>query len=307
MKTLRVLLALFSTMAASIASAQTIDIVVLDRSVNYTQTVAGSSTLDGATPYSADVFINGSNLNLLSSMSFKKPGDAVTVYAGQLNGSEWEAPTSGNAFDTMANLHAAFGAGAYTISVSGFSDSSLTMTNLVGSTNDGLPNMPFVIATQDSLPVTWSGGKMLVDPTLALTINTTTFSTNFTNGLGRVGVGVFGDIPDQEANNDTGGFVFNGNSVQLVIAANTFTAGQNYSGDMEFNHIIGSLVDLSGIYGGSAQGIVIYSAFTSFQIQAIPEPTTYAAIFGALACLGVAFKRRRALVGAMVHRRRKAV
>lgn len=296
MKSTRVLLALITVMAAAaITSAQTIDIVVLDRSVNYVQTVAGSSTLENATPYRADVFINGTNLNLLSSFSFMKPGDGVTVYSGQQNGSEWEAPTSGNAFSTMALLNTAFGAGAYTISVSGYADSSLTMTDLVGTTNDGLPNLPFVIATQNSNPVTWSGGKMLVDPTQALTITTTTFSTNYTNGQGRIGVGVFGDIPDQEATNETtpNSFTFSGSSVQLVIDANTFTPGQNYSGDMEFNNIIGSLVDLSTPYGGSAKGIVLYSAFTSFQIQAIPEPSTYAAIFGGLALAGVVIRRRR--------------
>jgi hypothetical protein len=296
MKSTRVILALITVMAAAaIASAQVIQIVVLDRAANYTQTTAGSSSLNGATPYTTGVFINGSNLNLLTSFSFKKPGDAVTVYSGASNGEEWEAPTSGNAFGSMSDLNTAFGGGVYTISVSGYADSSLTMTNLVGTTNDGLPNTPFVIATQNSNPVTWSGGKMLVDPTLALTITTTTFSTNYTNGQGRIGVGVFGDIPDQEATNETtpNSFTFSGSSVQLVIDANTFTPGQNYSGDMEFNNIIGSLVDLSTPYGGSAKGIVLYSAFTSFQIQAIPEPSTYAAIFGALALAGVMIHRRR--------------
>ncbi len=304
MKSTRVLLALILAMAAAtIASAQTISIVILDRSANYIQTTAGSSSLASSTPYSAEVFMNGANLNLISSFSFKKPGDATTVYSGVQDGSEWQAPASGNMFSTMSALNTAFGAGGYTISISRtvggpYADSTLTMTNLVGTTNDGLPNTPFVIATQNSNPVTWSGGKMLVDPTLALTITTTTFSTNYTNGQGRVGVGVFGSIPDQEASNETspGSFIFSGNSAQLVIAANTFAAGQFYSGDMEFNNLIGSLVDLSGTYGGSAKGITIYSAFTSFQIQAIPEPSTYAAIFGALA-----------LAGVMIHRRRRAV
>lgn len=284
--------------AAIIASAQTIDIVVLDRSVNYTQTVAGTAALTGATPYAAGAFINGTNLNLLTSFSFKKPGDPVTVYSGAQNGSEWEAPTTGNLFNSMANLNSVFGPGVYTISVSGYSNSSLTMTDLVGSaTNDGLPNMPFVIATQNGNPVTWSGGKMLVDPTLALTIDTTTFTTNFSAGMGRVGVGVFGSIPDQEATNETspGSFVFSGNTAQLVIAANTFTAGQFYSGDMEFNSVQAAPVDLSLIYGGTAKGIVIYTAFTSFQIQAIPEPSTYAAIFGALTLAGAMMQRRRRL------------
>ncbi len=222
----------------------------------------------------------------------------MTVYSGAQDGNEWQAPTSGNVFSSMANLNSAFGPGTYTISVSGFSDSSLTMTDLVGSaTNDGLPNMPFVIATQNSNPVTWSGGKMLVDPTLELTIATTTFTTNYTAGMGRVGIGVFGSIPDQEASNETspGSFIFSGNTAQLVIAANTFTSGQTYSGDMEFNSVQAAPTDLSGIYGGSAKGVVIYTAFLSFQVQAIPEPSTYAAIFGVLALAGVVIHRRRKL------------
>ena len=286
--------------AAAAGSAQTVQIVVLDRNVNYTQTVAGSASLASGTPYEASAFINGSNLNQLSSFSFKKPGDAVTVYSGTQDGSEWSAPTSGNAFSTMSALNTAFGAGTYTISAvrtvgGAYSDSSLTMTDLLGTTNDGLPNTPFVIATQGGNPVTWSGGKMLVDPTLSLTLTSTTFTTNFTNGQGRIGLGVFGSIADQETDNEItdGSFTFTGNTAQLVIAANTFTSGQSYNGDMEFNNIQGSLVDLSGIYGGSAKGIVLYSAFTSFQLQAIPEPSTYAAILGALALAGVAIHRRR--------------
>lgn len=301
MKTMRALL-IFSGafFAVATGSAQTIQIVVLDRSVDYTQTVAGSASLASATPYEASVFINGTNLNQLSSVSFKKPGDGLTVYSGVQDGSEWNAPTSGNAFSTMSALDTAFGAGAYTMSVvrtvgGAYADSSLTMTDLLGTTNDGLPNAPFVVATQGGNPVTWSGGKMLVDPSLSLTLTSTTFTTNFTNGLGRVGLGVFGSIADQETDNEItdGSFTFTGNTAQLVIAANTFTSGQTYSGDMEFNNIQGSLVDLSGIYGGSAKGIVLYSAFTSFQLQAIPEPSTYAAIFGALALAAVAIHRRR--------------
>ena len=195
MKTMRVLLALITAMAATIASAQTIEVVVLSREVDFIQTTAGTAALNGSTPYTTGVFVNGSNLNLLTSMSFKKPGDAVTVYAGSLDGSEWRAPTSGNLFSSMSGLNTAFGAGTYPISVSGYSDNTLlSMTDLVGTTNDGLPNMPFVIATQNGNPVTWSGGKMLVDPTLALTLDSTTFTTNFTNGQGRIGIGVFGSI-----------------------------------------------------------------------------------------------------------------
>lgn len=281
--------------AAGRGTAQTVELVVVDRQVNYVQTVAGSAGLDGAAPYEFVVNLNGQTLGAPFTFSFKKPGDAVTVYSGYEHtaGVEWQAPVypTGN-FVSMAALHSAFPDGTYTISASGFADVTLGIPNLIGSTNDGFANTPFVSGTQDSNPVIWSGGKMLIDPTKELTLTSATFTTNYAVGTGRIGLWVDGG--GNEVTNETapGSFYFSGTSVQLQIAANTLSAG-TYTAGMEFNNIVSSLIDLSGTYGAGANGVSVYTAFTTFQIQAVPEPSTYAAIAGALALTGAAIYRRR--------------
>lgn len=294
MKTKNMVLLVAALVAAGAGVAQTIELVVVDRQVNYVQTVAGSAALDGAAPYEFVVNMSGLNLGAPFTLSIKRPDN--TSYSGYEHtaGTEWQAPVYpvGN-FASMAALHSVFPDGIYTIQANGFADVTLSMPNLIGSTNDGFANTPFVIGTQESNPVTWSGGKMLVDPTKELTLTSTTFTTNYAAGTGRIGLWVDGG--GSEVTNETppNSFYFSGTSVQLQIAANTLTPGTHQAG-MEFNNIVSSLIDLSATYGAGANGVSVYTAYTTFQIEAIPEPSTYAAILGALALLGVLIRRRRA-------------
>ena len=75
-----------------------------------------------------------------------------------------------------------------------------------------------------------------------------------------------------------------------VISAGTLTAGVTYGVSLRFNH---NFID----YGVAISGANGNSGFTTenfFQIQAIPEPPTYAAILlGAVALAGVMIRRRR--------------
>lgn len=279
--------------------AQTaVQFVVVDRQVNYVQTTAGTAALDGATPYEFTIDLNGTSLPSTGfSFDFKKPGDAVTVYSGYERsvGKEWQAPSGVTGqFASMANLHSMFPDGSYTLQVTGFSNTTLSIPNLIGSTNDGFGNMPFVTATQDSLPVAWSGNKMIVDPTKDLLLVSNLFSTNYVSGQGRIGLMVSGDAVDKESTNEItpNSFTFSGDSVQLLITGGTLAPGQTYYGDLEFNNIVTSLIDLSATYGSGAKGVSVYTAYTNFQVQAVPEPATSAAI-AALLALGAALWRRR--------------
>lgn len=295
MKTKNTLLLVAALAAVEVGSAQTIELVVVDRQVNYVQTEAGSAALDGASPYEFVININGQNLGSPFTFSFKKPGDLVTNYSGfeQTAGTELQAPVYpvGN-FGSMAALHSAFPDGTYTIQASGFSDVTLGIPNLIGSPNDGFANTPFVTGTQDGNPVTWIGGKMRIDPTKELTLLTNTYTTNYAAGTGRIGL--WTDGGGDEVTNETAPntFYFSGTSVQLQVAANTFAPG-TYAAGMEFNNVVSSLIDLSGTYGAGAYGVSVYTAYTTFQVEAIPEPSTYAAIAGALALTGAAIYRRR--------------
>lgn len=277
-------------------TAQTVEFVVVDRQTNYVQTTAGTADLNGATPYEFTIDLNGSSLPSTGfTFAFKKPGDAVTTYTGYERdaGKEWQAPSGVTGqFALMANLHSVFPDGSYTLMVTGFSDASLSIPNLVGSTNDGFGNMPFVTATQNSVPVTWFNNKMVVDPTKDLLIQSNAYTVNYTEGQGRIGLMLSGNSVSQESTNETspGSFTFSGDSVQLLITGGTLQAGQTYYGNLEFNNVVTSLVDLSSIYGSGANGVSVYTAMTKFEVQAVPEPATYAAWSALLALAAACWK-----------------
>ena len=301
MKTRMLFLLAVAMIFTTSSSAQTIEFVVLDRQANFIQTSAGSAAQDATSPYEFLIAVNGQNLGSPFTFSFKKPFDTVTTYAGEERtaGTEWEAPISTiRSFSSMTTLNMSFPAGDYTLITSGHADATLGISNLIGTTNDGFGNTPFVIGTQDGSPVSWSGNMMLVDPTKQLTLTTTTFTTNNSLADNRIGLWLGGYQFDNEVTNETAPntFTFSSDWIELQISPNMLHAGYTYDGALEFNVIDGSLVDLSGIYGGTASGVAVYTAYTSFSIQAIPEPSTYAAILGALALAGVAVHRRRRAV-----------
>ncbi len=299
---------LFLNVAAALASAaalpaQVVDMVIVNRQLTFTQTTAGSAAPRGSTPYGFGIFIDGQALDTGGfTFTFKKPGDAVTVYASEPDyagsgATSLEAPLGGlRDFSGTAALQAAFPAGAYTISTGTFADVSLTIPDLFGTTNDGFANTPFVIGTQNGNPVTWVGGKMIVDPTKELTITSTAFTTNNGSGTNRIGLLLTGPGVDLESTNESppNSFTFAGTSLQLQVAANTLTPGSTYSGNLEFNNLASLIVDLSGSFGGNADGISVYTAMTEYTVQAIPEPAESAQAFGALALAAFALRRRQA-------------
>lgn len=303
MKTRMLLVVAAALVPAAVSWAQSVDLIVMGRQQNFLQTTAGTASLAGATPYEFVIFLQGQNLTSGGfSFSFKKPGDAVTVYASEPDevGSDntaWEAPLMAlRPFASITSLAATFPHGYYTISLGAFADVTLDMPKLDGvAPNDGFANTPFIIGTQNGNPVTWSGGRMLVDPTKELTLTSTTFTTNNPSMNNRIGLWLDGPGLNVNLSNDTDPptFTFSGASIQHQILANTMTPGIYYGG-LEFNVFATSLVDLgafdAGLSGGS--GISVYSALVDFQIQAIPEPSTYAAILGVLALAGVAIHRR---------------
>src|SRR3972149_4120871 len=96
MNTKRALLCLFVSLgAAGTLLAQSVQFIVLDRQVNFVQTTAGSASLAGPTPYEFVIDLNGTGLIAPPfSFTFKKPGDATTVYTSYERdvGTEWQAP-----------------------------------------------------------------------------------------------------------------------------------------------------------------------------------------------------------------------
>ncbi len=283
--------------------AQTVELVLVNRQVNHVQVSAGTAAPDGATPYEFWIGIHGQNLTAPAfTFGFKKPGDSVTLYPGIVvaTGTEWRAPDppSSARFAGLGLLDAVFPGGTYEIQTS-VGNTTLDLPNLAGNTNDGFASTPYVSATQDGNPVTWTGGIMMIDPTKELTLANGPWTVN--NGIGgkRIGLRVGGNALNLETTNENpiGSYLFSGLTVQLQIPAHTLVAGNFYAGSLEYSRVLGSgpNVDLSATYGAGAIGAPIYTAYTAFAIQAIPEPSTYAAIIGGLALAGVVIHRRRKL------------
>ena len=85
------------------------------------------------------------------------------------------------------------------------------------------------------------------------------------------------------------GFWNTAGTTTFFIAAGTLTAGQVYDANLRFNN---NFINYNTPFSG-ANGNIGYTISNDFQIQAIPEPSTYAAILGVVALGGVMIRRRR--------------
>jgi len=273
----RLAAAVVASSLASSAFAQVIEFAILLKKDYYVQTSAGSSTARSTDRWEFVASTDGQNITATSPVS----GVSVNVAAGSTSpnlnlgfvaqDSEWRFSQY---FATQTALNSTFAAGTYQYSIPG-----QTSVNL-GFSGDLYPNNPFVSASTG----TWSGGVLQFDPSQALTLTTNDFTTNFLSGSARIGIEVKRDSFVREG--DT--FINNNDrSYAFTLAANTLTAGQTYTVTVEFNRFTAFVEQNSINY------VATYAAVTELQLQAIPEPSTYAAVVGGLALVGVGIYRRR--------------
>lgn len=210
--------------------------------------------------------------------------DASWQY-GDPNYNNWGA-TSAATIDTL------FATGDYTVSSPDFADVTLTL-------GTALANISNVVSTTPTFSLTggtWSGGVYLVDPTQQVTITTNAF-TGFSSNLdGHIGFYIFNNGPagavyeeDRFYSDDNGA----NNFISYTINPNTLVSGQTYTVEAGFSGVTD--LDTTLGTGPTAPLVGAYmEVATSFQLQAVPEPSTYAAIAGALV-LGIVMLRRRKL------------
>lgn len=292
MKSTRPFLLLVMLVPAASVFAQTITFVVVEKKHIYTQTDTGTVTERASNPWGFQSAVEGDNLvtstNPISSASTNVAAGSTSPNLTLVFNTQDKNWGFSQLFSAQTSLDATFADGNYTVNVGA--------TPVTLALSGGLyPNNPVPTFSAGS----WVGNKLEIDPTQALTINSSTFSTNFSSGLSRVGIDIYGGSYSQDVDTKAGGYT--ANSTFLTLAANALTGGQTYNVQVEFNRFTEIDSAISG-----ADSVAVYSSVVEFQIYAIPEPSTYAAIFGGLACLGVAFKRRRALAGVMMGRRRRA-
>lgn len=282
--------------AAVAANAQIISVALEDRHV---QTGADSTALTGFHFYATVEQVEG----VTSATVHASSGALTTPTALDVEDDFLEIEeTRGTLGSAIADFPLS---ASYTIAASGPTSGSVTINGPGGFFSQLVPDRP--VFTIDGVSGTWSNGVFSFDPTgvtsFTVTINnygTSTPGGHYAYYLMAEGMGVSGEVDDGPLTDDTpfspptftftNGLAADGDDDE----DNTFgfTAGSNFFMEAGFFNIIG--LTASGL--GEAQQAFVAGSTTYFSLQAIPEPSTYAAIFGALALVGVAIHRRRRAV-----------
>ncbi len=288
MKATRILWASITVLTAVIAQAQTVDFVFVGKQHAYTQ-VDNSNVVDASGNHwgfraSVEGITPGNLSGNPPSISLPGTSNGPTTFSYNSGDDTWELEAD---FSTSGDLDTAYNDGGYDITMLSQTINSISLT---GGTYPVAPIASLSGGTISSGVLTWN-----VNTPLTLTLNGT--------GIDHMGIFVFG------FNYGNGAEGFGVSTHSFTVPAMSLTAGNSYTVELGFDDIVGGTAPsvFSGTGGMSSVDYAgVYTAQTKFTIQAIPEPSTYAAILGGLACLGVAFKRRRALTGVMLHRRCRA-
>lgn len=276
MKTRTLVVVLVSAILPCGLVAQAVDFVGVVKIREYNQTGA-ATTVEPSNPWSFEGFIDGTGLT----GSFPSGPNTLTPSGGSAGNFIYDSGDSnwvysGNSsFSSQAALDTAFANGTYNLTVGGISFS-------LGLTGDLYPNMPLATVSAG----TWTGGLLQLTAAQALagfSITSNTFTSWQTGGMSRVGIWGDGPSYSQDANTDAAAFL------TMNVAGGALTVGNTYSFTVEFIR----LTEMSTALGTNALGVAGYVTNTTFSVQVIPEPSTYAVIFGALALAGVMIHRRR--------------
>jgi hypothetical protein len=271
MKTTRASLTSMAAMMVCIAQAQTVNFVFIGKQHAYTQVDNTNVTNAPGNHWGFRASVEGSGISG-NTPSITLPGSSTgsTTFTYNAGDGTWELETD---FSTSGNLDTAYEDGNYGITMLSQTISPISLT---GATFPVAPIASLSGGTISSGVLVWN-----VNTPLTLTLNGT--------GIDHMGIFVFGP----SYNNGAEGFGVTTQS--FTIPASAMTAGQNYTVELMFDDVVGGTApfNFGGTGGMSAtQYAGAYTAQTKFTIQAIPEPSTYAAMFGGLALVGVAIRRR---------------
>lgn len=277
--------------AAAIVQAQIF--VLLNRNHSFEQTGASTTSEVAGTPWTFEAAISGSGLtgSYPATPNRITLPDTVTVYnlsAPSMSDSEWRYRPSG--FSTLGDMTTAYPDGTYKFEWNGNTwMPTLGSTSFAGAAPVG----------SLSISGTWSGNTLTISSAQAAAgfsiSNTWAGGDGFTSGSSRVGLYVDKmNGPDSfttvESDN---GPTFTTSSASVNIAGGTMLAGNTYKVGLEFNYFLAAPADFeTGVF----KAVVINTMTTEFLIQVVPEPSTYAEIFGVLALTGAVLHRRRRLV-----------
>lgn len=286
--------------AAAGLSAQYVapDFFSVDLQKRFFQTGSGTTTPE---PYSAGVMGPYSFVVSVESNSGDlsgNPAPTVSATAGLYNGgstplgaqgSNWRITTY---YTGSVALLADF-PDATTFTLSQLEPPSTPHSVSVTLTGSYAVPTPFVnYSVVSGSVIGWSGSTLQVTPGTVLDLTSNAFTGWETNGALFNHAGLFvehNSIGTQaETFSDGANPYFSsgtGNPNFLTMTNLSIVSGTYYV-ELEFN----AVADIDTSYG---TGVALYTSRTSFSIEAIPEPSTYAALLGAVALVAVGSRRRR--------------
>ncbi|MDP2136619.1 MAG: PEP-CTERM sorting domain-containing protein [Candidatus Didemnitutus sp.] len=261
--------------------AQSVDVVPVLKVHEYNQTDATTTAEKAVNPWAFEVFIDGTGLTASfpsGTNSFTPQGGSAGLFVFDSGNQHWSY--QGNAsFADQAALDAAFPNGTQSLIVGGIPFTLSLAGNLY-------PNTPLATASAG----TWTGGLLQLTAAQAsagFSITSNTFTGWANDGSFRIGI--WGDGSSYSQDVET----YAANFLAMNVAGGALTAGNTYSFTVEFMRFTDSDTSLQPTLGVNALGVAGYVINTSFSVQVIPEPSTYAAILGGLALAGVVWRRRQ--------------
>ena len=254
------------------ASTYTVTSVTVGKSISYLQTSATSvalspapATSDYGGPFGFSVNVDGLNISALSTAPVvtgpfsafhlntapTTHNQGILLYSnddgmwryGSPNANDWGSPT-------LSDLDARFGSGTYTVTLGAISV-PLTLTG------DIYPNIPSFTLSGG----VWSGGKYYIDPAVALTLTTNTFTTYGSHVEDSIESGIYGITDNQVFASSSPGT----KSLSYQVAANTLTLGLEYDGYASF--IAASSLNSAALAG--SQNAAYYELGTEFTLVAM--------------------------------------
>ena len=267
-----------SALIALTGSAQTF--FLIGKAVDYTQTDTSTTSFNASIGHSfiAQVSDQSGTYNASNPATAPSVDDGSTTWNLTYNTdhSSWYYEATGIADE--ATLDATYADTNYNFNFDG-------KTATVAVANNLYSNVPVASMNTGS----WSGGTFTVNASQALTISSNTFLTNYQENSSRIEIRVEGDGNSfsQSANNNN-----TGNSLSLNLNAFDLTSGNSYKVEIGFTRFDGSATMLSGTdtYGS-------FTTITTFNMSAVPEPGTFAAIAGMFALAFATARRRRSAIG----------
>ncbi len=236
----------------------------ITKEVSYTQDSSSDPALT-ANPYRLTAFLNSDSSSPM--YSFTPPGQSTQSFGS--------GGYSSTRYSNLTDFNTAYPNGTYTMSDGQHTPS---LNPLLG---DAYP------AVGKILGGSWSGGALLVNATQNYTLN---FSgIPFPTADDSVGL-----VFENSISHATQSYFPASNASSFLITGGTLVDGETYNVTVRLNHnFINYGVALMGTTGSAS-----YTTLNTFQITAIPEPSTYAAILGASALVGVMIQRRRRALAA---------